>query len=95
MNIKISITILTIKPNQLRDVFSDKLNNKIENSIIISIVAGKTHATLKKLSKGNKNIARAMTNTQTAVGGGTSIIYFAKTETNANKKRTMQLMRHV
>ena len=92
MNIKISITILTIKPNQLGDVFSDELNNKIKNSLIISIVAGKTHSTLKKLSKGNKNIARAMTNTPAAVGWGTSIIYFAKTTTNANKKRAMHLM---
>ena len=91
-NIKISITILTIKPNQLGDVFSDELNYKIKNSLIISIVAGKTHSTLKKLSKGNKNIARAMTNTPAAVGWGTSIIYFAKTTTNANKKRAMQLM---
>ena len=32
MNIKISITILSIKPNQLSDVFSDELNNKIKNS---------------------------------------------------------------
>ena len=91
-NIKISITILTIKPNQLGDVFSDELNYKIKNSLIISIVAGKTHSTLKKLSKGNKNIARAMTNTPAAVGWGTSIIYFAKTTTNANKKRAMHLM---
>ena len=90
--IKISITILTIKPNQLVDVFSDELNNKIKNSLIISIVAGKTYSTLKKLSKGNKNIARAMTNTPAAVGWGTSIIYFAKTTTNANKKRAMHLM---
>ncbi len=95
MNIKISITILTIKPNQLGDVFSDELNNKIKNSLIISIVAGKTHSILKKLSKGNKNIARAMTNTPAAVGWGTSIIYFAKTTTIANKKRAMQLMNFI
>lgn len=91
-NIKISITLLAIKPNQLSGLFSDELNYKIKNSLVISIVAGKTLATLKKLSNDNKNIARAMTNTPAAVGWGTSIIYFAKTTSNLYRKKAMQLM---
>ena len=89
INTKISITLLSIKPNQLDSIFTEDFNNKTKNSILVSIVAGKTMSTLKKLSYSNKNIARAMTNTPVTVGWGTSIVFFSKTTTSKNKDKTI------
>jgi|TARA_B100000768_G_scaffold146073_1_gene139079 pyrroline-5-carboxylate reductase len=92
INTKISITLLSIKPNQLDSIFTEDFNNKTKNSILVSIVAGKTMSTLKKLSYSNKNIARAMTNTPVTVGWGTSIVFFSKTTTSKNKDKTTYLL---
>ena len=92
INTKISITLLSIKPNQLDGIFTEDFNNKTKNSILVSIVAGKTMSTLKKLSYSNKNIARAMTNTPVTVGWGTSIVFFSKTTTSKNKDKTTYLL---
>ena len=89
---KISITLIAIKPNQLDSLFTQEFNSKTKNSILISIVAGKTMGTLKKLSGKNKDIARAMTNTPVTVGFGTSIIYFSKTTTKTNKNKATHLL---
>ena len=89
---KISITLIAIKPNQLDSLFTQEFNSKTKNSILISIVAGKTMGTLKKLSGNNKDIARAMTNTPVTVGFGTSIIYFLKTTTKTNKNKATHLL---
>ena len=89
---KISITLIAIKPNQLDSLFTQDFNSKTKNSILISIVAGKTMGTLKKLSGNNKDIARAMTNTPVTVGFGTSIIYFSKTTTKSNKNKATHLL---
>ena len=89
---KISITLIAIKPNQLDSLFTQEFNSKTKNSILISIVAGKTMGTLKKLSGNNKDIARAMTNTPVTVGFGTSIIYFSKTTTKTNKNKATHLL---
>lgn len=89
---KISITLIAIKPNQLDSLFTQDFNSKTKNSILISIVAGKTMGTLKKLSGNNKDIARAMTNTPVTVGFGTSIIYFSKTTTKTNKNKATHLL---
>ncbi len=89
---KISITLIAIKPNQLDNLFTQDFNSKTKNSILISIVAGKTMGTLKKLSGNNKDIARAMTNTPVTVGFGTSIIYFSKTTTKTNKNKATHLL---
>lgn len=89
---KISITLIAIKPNQLDSLFTQEFNSKAKNSILISIVAGKTMGTLKKLSGNNKDIARAMTNTPVTVGFGTSIIYFSKTTTKTNKNKATHLL---
>ena len=91
-NTDISITLLAIKPNQLSDIFTDEFNLNVKKSLVISIVAGKTMATLKKLSNNNKNIVRAMTNTPAAVGWGTSVIYFGKSISNLHKKKANQFM---
>ena len=50
---KIGITLLAIKPNHVVDIFNEHFNNITKKSVLISIVAGKTTATLKKLSKKN------------------------------------------
>ena len=89
---KIGITLLAIKPNQVVDIFNEQFNDLIKKSVIISIVAGKTTATLKKLSNNNKNIARAMTNTPVTVGWGTSVVYFTKTTTKTNKIKALNLL---
>ena len=89
---KISITLIAIKPDQLDSLFTQEFNSKTKNSILISIVAGKTMGTLKKLSGNNKDIARAMTNTPVTVGFGTSIIYFSKTTTKTNKNKATHLL---
>ena len=89
---KVSITLIAIKPNQLDSLFTQEFNSKTKNSILISIVAGKTMVTLKKLSGNNKDIARAMTNTPVTVGFGTSIIYFSKTTTKTNKNKATHLL---
>lgn len=89
---KISIALIAIKPNQLDSLFTQEFNSKTKNSILISIVAGKTMGTLKKLSGNNKDIARAMTNTPVTVGFGTSIIYFSKTTTKTNKNKATHLL---
>ena len=89
---KIGITLLAIKPNHVIDIFNEQFNDLTKKSVIISIVAGKTTATLKKLSNNNKNIARAMTNTPVTVGWGTSVAYFTKTTTKTNKIKVLSLL---
>jgi pyrroline-5-carboxylate reductase len=88
---KISIVLLAIKPNQVNNIFTDDFNIRINKSLLISIVAGKTMASLKKLSNGNINIARAMTNTPVTVGWGTSIVYFSKNFSVRNKQKVIHL----
>tara|TARA_B110000259_G_C14034253_1_gene408442 strand:+ start:3969 stop:4793 length:825 start_codon:yes stop_codon:yes gene_type:complete len=88
---KISIVLLAIKPNQVNNIFTDDFNIRINKSLLISIVAGKTMASLKKLSNGNINIARAMTNTPVTVGWGTSIVYFSKNFSARNKQKVIHL----
>ena len=89
---KIGITLLAIKPNHVIDIFNEQFNDITKKSVLISIVAGKTTATLKKLSNNNKNIARAMTNTPVTVGWGTSVAYFTKTTTKTNKIKVLSLL---
>lgn len=89
---KISITLLAIKPNQLSDIFTLDFNSRTKNSILISIVAGKTIETLRKISNNNRDIARAMTNTPVTVGWGTSVVYFSKTTTRLNKDKANYLL---
>lgn len=89
---KIGITLLAIKPNQVVDIFNEQFNDLTKKSVLISIVAGKTTATLKKLSNNNKNIARAMTNTPVTVGWGTSVAYFTKTTTKTNKVKVLSFL---
>ena len=89
---KIGITLLAIKPNHVIDIFNEQFNDLTKKSVLISIVAGKTTATLKKLSNNNKNIARAMTNTPVTVGWGTSVVYFTKTTTKKNKIKVLNLL---
>ena len=76
----------------IRDSFTLDFNSRTKNSILISIVAGKTIETLRKISNNNRDIARAMTNTPVTVGWGTSVVYFSKTTTRLNKDKANYLL---
>ena len=80
-----TIVLLAVKPNQLSNAIDSEFITKTENSIIISIIAGKSHRELKRISKNNKCV-RAMTNTPASVGMGTSLVYYDRSINQKDKK---------
>ncbi len=74
-----SITLIAVKPNQLKTIVDNFLDKFLSNSLIVSIVAGKKISDLKKILTLNKGIVRAMTNTPASVNMGTTLICFDKT----------------
>ena len=84
-NINPSIVLLAVKPNQLSKALSSEFLKITKNSLIISIIAGKSLKELKKVTK-NSNCVRAMTNTPASVGMGTSLVFYDRNTKQKNKK---------
>ena len=79
-----TITLIAVKPNQLKTLNGLDKDNRLGNSIIVSVVAGKKIKDLNKVFKKTSGIVRAMTNTPVSVNMGTTIVCFErkiKTET--------------
>ena len=57
-----SISLISVKPNQLNAAVDSSLEKFLSNSLIVSIVAGKKISDLKKIFTLNKGVVRAMTN---------------------------------
>ena len=81
-----SISLISVKPNQLNAAVDSSLEKFLSNSLIVSIVAGKKISDLKKIFTLNKGIVRAMTNTPASVNMGTTLICFDKTIKSDQKK---------
>ncbi len=81
-----SISLISVKPNQLNAAVDSSLEKFLSNSLIVSIVAGKKISDLKKIFTLNKGIVRAMTNTPASVNMGTTLICFDKIIKNDQKK---------
>ena len=81
-----SISLISVKPNQLNAAVDSSLEKFLSNSLIVSIVAGKKISDLKKVFTLNKGIVRAMTNTPASVNMGTTLIFFDKTIKSDQKK---------
>ena len=81
-----SISLISVKPNQLNAAVDSSLEKFLSNSLIVSIVAGKKISDLKKIFTLNKGIVRAMTNTPASVNMGTTLICFDKIIKSDQKK---------
>ena len=81
-----SISLISVKPNQLNAAVDSSLEKFLSNSLIVSIVAGKKIYDLKKIFTLNKGIVRAMTNTPASVNMGTTLICFDKTIKSDQKR---------
>ena len=81
-----SISLISVKPNQLNAAVDSSLEKFLSNSLIVSIVAGKKISDLKKVFTLNKGIVRAMTNTPASVNMGTTLVCFDKTIKSDQKK---------
>ena len=81
-----SISLISVKPNQLNAAVDSSLEKFLSNSLIVSIVAGKKISDLKKIFTLNKGIVRAMTNTPASVNMGTTLICFDKTIKSNQRK---------
>ena len=73
-----TITLIAVKPNQLKTLNGLDKNNKLSNSMIVSVIAGKKIKDLSKVFKKTSGIVRAMTNTPVSVNMGTTIVYFER-----------------
>ena len=81
-----SISLISVKPNQLNAAVDSSLEKFLSNSLIVSIVAGKKISDLKKIFTLNKGVVRARTNTPASVNMGTTLICFDKTIKSDQKK---------
>ena len=89
---KPTVTLVAVKPNQLRTLSRVNKDNRLSNSIIVSIVAGKKINELNKIFKKTCGIVRGMTNTPVSVNMGTTILCFEKKIKLKQKKSIFQLM---
>tara|TARA_Y100000816_G_scaffold206127_1_gene152175 strand:+ start:135 stop:986 length:852 start_codon:yes stop_codon:yes gene_type:complete len=87
-----TITLIAVKPNQLKTLNGLDKNNKLSNSMIVSVIAGKKIKDLSKVFKKTSGIVRAMTNTPVSVNMGTTIVYFEKKIKTKQKKPIFDFM---
>ena len=81
------ILLLAIKPKQLFPLYEEikvAKNLSFANFLIVSVVAGISLSTLRRIFK-TKNIVRAMPNTPVTVGKGMTGLYFPKNISQKNK----------
>ncbi|MDA9718804.1 pyrroline-5-carboxylate reductase [Betaproteobacteria bacterium] len=81
------ILVLAIKPKQLFPLYEEikvAKNLSFANFLIVSVVAGISLSTLRRIFK-TKNIVRAMPNTPVTVGKGMTGLYFPKNISQKNK----------
>ena len=82
-----TILVLAIKPKQLFPLYEEirvSKNLSFANFVIVSVVAGISLSTLRKIFK-TRNIIRAMPNTPVTVGQGMTGLYFPKNISPKNK----------
>lgn len=66
----ISVVLLAIKPQMARDLGPQIAQHLPENTLVISILAGTSLATLSQIFGAHRPIIRAMPNTPAAIGAG-------------------------
>ncbi|UMM64106.1 pyrroline-5-carboxylate reductase [Aristophania vespae] len=91
--------VLAIKPAaseaMLREL-SQHLGSNLENSALLSVMAGKNCATLAKASgRDDRAVIRTMPNTPASVGAGATGIYFSPQVTQSQKQLATELMEQV
>ncbi|MDA9690015.1 pyrroline-5-carboxylate reductase [Betaproteobacteria bacterium] len=87
------ILVLAIKPKQLFPLYEEikvSKNLSFANFVIVSVVAGISLSTLRKIFK-TKNIVRAMPNTPVTTGQGITGLYFPKNLSARNKKNVLTI----
>ena len=93
LNQQKTILVLAIKPNQLLPLHEEikvSKNLLFANFVIVSVVAGISLSTLRKIFK-TKNIIRAMPNTPVTIGQGMTGLYFPKTISPQNKDSVLKI----
>ncbi len=88
-----TILVLAIKPKQLSPLHEEikvSKNLSFDNFVIVSVVAGISLSTLRKIFK-TKNIIRAMPNTPVTVGQGMTGLYFPKNISSKNKDNVLKI----
>lgn len=69
------VIILAVKPNVVKSACQEIKNIIDSNTLIISVAAGVTTASLKNWLNKTKNIIRSMPNTPATIGKGVTILY--------------------
>ena len=90
---KKTILVLAIKPKQLFSLYEEikvSENLSFDNFVIVSVVAGISISTLRKIFK-TKGIVRAMPNTPVTVGHGMTGLYFPKNIPTNNKENVLAI----
>jgi pyrroline-5-carboxylate reductase len=87
-----TITLIAVKPNQLKTLNGLDKYNKLGNSIVVSVVAGKKIKDLNKVFKKTSGIVRAMTNTPVSVNMGTTVVCFERKIKTKQKKPIFDFM---
>ena len=90
---KKTILVLAIKPKQLFSLYEEiniSKNLSFENFVIVSVVAGISLSTLRKIFK-TKNIVRAMPNTPVTIGRGMTGLYFPNNISLRSKENVLTI----
>lgn len=89
------IVVLAVKPQKMQQVCSDIRHSIKADSLIISVAAGITCASLQRWLGGNRAIVRCMPNTPSAVGQGASGLFALAAVSKRQKILATQLMQAV
>ena len=83
------ILILAIKPQILKDASAEIAKNLSDNTVLLSIAAGQSLATLENIFGSDKAIIRTMPNTPASIGKGISVCV-ANSHVNDKQKNIAQ-----
>lgn len=89
---KADVLFLAVKPIFLQEVLEEIAGEVRENTIIISIVAGKTIAFIEKYLGDGKKIVRCMPNTPALVGEGCTGVCANEKVTKEEREKALELL---
>jgi pyrroline-5-carboxylate reductase len=92
---KVDMVIFAVKPQILEALLPDFVGIGSENTVFVSIAAGKKLAAFEKYLSANANIVRAMPNLPAIVGQGATVVCANKNINKSHKERVDSLFKSV
>lgn len=86
------ILVLAVKPQMLQEATQALNDNVAENTVIMSIAAGKSLSSLKALFKTGQPVVRVMPNTPAAIGKGANVAIANNHVTETQKQAVSDLL---